>query len=334
MIYTFSNSFFDDLNEKNLDLLDKIWSNSKGRHFLFIGSEVNLNTIKSSFWFLSLRKSNQDQIDQQFIASAQSGRKKVNKTPFSLIEASEVLCKPLTIILENMEYDAHFINAIIEKNKSGSLIKEHYDKGWLVFTNGGGNNIPNVINGMKDRFEKNKTEFPKDSSAYIRAFAIIDSDKKYPSAAEVVDDRIPFLDFIKRNVPYHVMLKREMENYLPDEIYDEILENENFKKSFLALNPSQKDYFDLEKGFPDRNFNQLDTEIQSLYNDIDEESKKNFRKEKLTFYKKDGKKDSFKARFSQLFLSRNITKENLERRAKSTNENELKDILQKINDLL
>ena len=334
MNYTFSNSFFDDLNENNLDLLDKIWSNSKGRHFLYIGSEENLVTIKSSLWFSNLRKSNQDQIEQQFVASAQSGRKRVNKNTFSLIEASEVLCKPLTIILENIEYDAHFINAIIEKNKSGALIKEHYDKGWLVYTNGGGNNIPNVINGMKDRFEKNKAEFPKDSTAYIRAFVIIDSDKKYPSTAEVAEDKIPLLDYIKRNAPFHVMLKREMENYLPDEIYDEISENESFKKSFLALNPSQKDYFDLEKGFPDKNFNQLDTEIQTLYSDIGDESKKVFRKEKLTFHKKDGKKDSFKARFSQLFLSRNITKENLERRAKSTNENELKDILQKINDLL
>jgi hypothetical protein len=38
--------------------------------------------------------------------------------------------------------------------------------------------------------------------------------------------------------------------------------------------------------------------------------------------------------FFQLFVFKNINKENLERRAKSTNQNEFKELLQKINDLL
>ncbi len=340
MIYTFSNSILDSLNEQNLDSLDKIWSSSKGRHFLYIDNEPNLRAIQSTYWFQHLRKSNQAQIEEQFIASATIPKRLPKFTIaadahcFSLTEASEILSKHFTIVLENREYDAHFINAIINNYKEGQLINEHLKKGWIVYANGGGSNIPNEINGMKDRFEKNKTEFPKHSNIYIRAFVIIDSDKKYPSIAEVADDKVPLLDFIKQNAPYHVMLKREMENYLPDEIYNEISRNEDFKKAYIALNPSQKDYFDLEKGFPDKNFNQLDVDIQNLYSNINDESKKVFRKEKLTFYKEDDKKDSFKARFSRLFLSQNITKQNLEMRAKSTNENELKEILQKINELL
>jgi hypothetical protein len=341
MIYTFSNSIFETLNDNDLDSMDKIWSNSKGKHFLFIGNESNFNAIQSSDWFKHLRKSSQDQIEQQYIASTSIGKKNTKfviesntSLYFSLSEAVEVLSKPFTVILENREYDANFLHTIINNYKEGQQIKEHYSKGWLIFGNGGGYNIPNEINGMKDRFDKNKTDFPKQSSVYIRAFVIIDSDKKYPSNAEVADDKMALLDFIKQNSPYHVLLKREMENYLPDEIYNEITNNEDFKKAFLALNPSQKDYFDLEKGLPEKNFNQLETEVQGLYNDIGEDSKKVFRKEKLTFYKEDGKKDSFKARFSQLFLSKKITKENLEKRAKSTNQNEFKELLQKINDLL
>jgi hypothetical protein len=341
MIYTFSNSIFDNLNNDNLDLLDKVWSNSKGKHFLFIGNEQNLNVIKSCDWFHHLRPSNKDQIEQQFIASATIPKKfpkliiaNTDAQYFSLTEASEILSKPFTIVLENREYDAHFMNTIINNYVEGRLIKEHYDKGWLIFGNGAGNNIINEINGMKDRFDKNKTKFPKESTVYIRAFVVIDSDKKYPSTVEVADDKVSLLDFIKVNTPYHVMLKREIENYLPEDIYNEIPQNEDFKNAYKTLNPNQKDYFDLEKGFPDKNFNQLDEGIQSLYNSINDTSKKVFRKEKLTFYKEDGRKDSFKARFSQLFLSKNITKENLEERASSTNKNELKEILQKINDLL
>ena len=125
-----------------------------------------------------------------------------------------------------------------------------------------------------------------------------------------------------------------MENYLPEDIYNEISQNEDFKTAYKTLNSRQKDYFDLENGFPEKNFNQLDAEIQSFYSDMSDASKKVFRKGKLTFYKEEGKKDNFKARFPKLFLSPNITKDNLERRAKSTNENELKEILQKISDLL
>lgn len=340
MIYTFSNSIFDNLNNDNLDLLDKVWSNSKGKHFLFIENEQSLNAIKSSDWFQHLRKSNQAQIEKQFLVSATIPKKLPKFTIaadihcFSLTEASEILSKPFTIVLENREYDAHFMNTIINNYAEGQLIREHYNKGWLIFGNGAGNNIVNEINGMKDRFDKNKTQFPKTSTVYIRAFVIIDSDKKYPSTAEVAEDKVSLLDFIKANAPYHVMLKREIENYLPEDIYNEIPQNEDFKNAYKALNPNQKDYFDLEKGFPDKHFNQLDADIQSFYGDLTDSSKKVFRKEKLTFYKGDGKKDSFKARFSQLFLSKNITKVNLEKRAASTNKNEFKELLQKINDLL
>lgn len=364
MIYSFSNTIFDSLNENssdlldkiwsnskdrhflheyNLDLLDVIWSNSKGRHFLLIDTIQNFDVIRNSQWYKHLRESNQKQIENQFIASAQLGKTQkrngiiishLEENTFSLTEASEILCKPFTIILENMEYDANFINTIIEKYKEGQEIKKHYNNGWLVYHNGGGSSIPNVINGMKDRFEKNKSQFPKKSNIYLRTFVIIDSDKTYPSTAEIAEDKTSLLAFIKDNTPCHVMLKREIENYLPDEIYDEIPDNEDFKTLYLTLDSTQKDFFDLEKGFPDKNFTQLDSNLQKLYNNVNDTAKKLFRKGGITFYKENGKKDNFKVRFSSLFLSKNITRENLERRAMSTNSNELQEILQKINDLL
>lgn len=349
MIYTFSNLLFEELQENDLDLLDTLWNCSRGRHFLFIGNLSNLESIKQSNWYISLRQSNKDQIDQQFIASAQLGKNlkktnicKKNSTHFSLEEAIAILCNPLTIILENIENDANFINAIIKCYAEGKEIDRHYKNGWLVYTNGGGNNIQNVINGMKRRFEENKSVFPKNSTDYLRVFVIIDSDKKFPSQNEVAADKVPLLDFIKKNTNnhYHVMLKREMENYLPSEIFAEIPNNEAYKKAYFNLSDIQKDFFDLEKGFPDKNFDQLDEEIQNLYSAVnknakeDADAKKLFRKGGFVFYKTDGKKDNFKAQFPSLFLSKNITKSNLEKRAHSTNPSELKEILQKINDLL
>jgi hypothetical protein len=340
MTYSFSNDIFQNPNEKHLDLIDKIWHTSKDRHFLFIGDTENYNIIKDSEWYSYLRKSNKEEIDNQVVASLNIGKNKKKllisnqeTTAFSLIEAYEILNKPLSIILENMEYDRYFIDALIKNFKElGQKIKKFYDNGWLTYENGGGSNIASVINGLKDRFEKNKHDFPKESHFYLRTLIIIDSDKRFPIEQEVAKDRMVMLAIIKENSHYHVTQKREIENYLPDEIFNEISGNDDFKRAYLKLKPIQKDFFDLEKGFPfDKNFEQLDEGIRDLYNDIDETDKKTFRKESMQFIKIDGKKDSFKARFPMLFESKNITRKNLEARA---NSKELEIILQKINDLL
>jgi len=218
-----------------------------------------------------LRKSSQNQIDEQFTASLQIGKKEkkmvisnTGNDSFSLKEAVDLLQRPLTVILENIEYDKYFIDALIRCFDIGKKIKYHYDNGWLVFTNGGGNNIINVLNEMKERFEKNKSIFPKPSSTYLRTFVIIDSDKKYPSKNEVSEHKKNLLEKIQQCSPYHVVLKREIENYLPTDIYIEIPNNDEYKTAFLDLTPVQKDYFDIEKGFPNKNFNQLDPEIISI----------------------------------------------------------------------
>lgn len=340
MTYSFSNDIFQNPNEKHLDLIDKIWHTSKDRHFLFIGDNENYNIIKDSEWYNHLRQSHKEEIDNQVVASINIGRNKKKflisnqeTSSFSLIEAYEMLHKPLSIILENMEYDRYFIDALVRNfNELGAKIKKYYDNGWLNYTNGGGSNIVNVIHGLKDRFDKNKSDFPKESQTYLRTLIIMDSDKRFPIEQEVANDKMDKLAIIKQNSDYHVMLKREIENYLPDEIFNEIADNNDFKRAYLKLKPVQKDFFDLEKGFPsDKNFDQLEEGIRDLYNDINEIDKKAFRKESMQFFKIDGKKDSFKARFPMLFESKNITRKNLEARA---NSNELEKILQKINDLL
>ncbi len=340
MTYSFSNDIFQNPNEKHLDLIDKIWHTSKDRHFLFIGDTENYKIIKDSEWYSYLRKSNKEEIDKQVVASLNIGRNKKKllisnqeTAAFSLIEAYEMLHKPLTVILENKDYDRHFIDAMVRSFKElGQKIKKFYDNGWLTYENGGGSNIVSVINGLKDRFEKNKSDFPKESQIYLRTLIIIDSDKRFPINQEVADDKMTTLSIIKQNSDYHVMLKREIENYLPDEIFNEIAGNDDFKRAYLKLKPVQKDFFDLENGFPhDKNFDKLEEGICSLYNDISDAEKKTFRKESMQFIKIDGKKDNFKARFPMLFESKNITRKNLEARA---NSNELEIILQKINDLL
>mgnify|MGYP006927982336 CR=1 FL=1 len=77
-----------------------------------------------------------------------------------MTEAEAILTASLKIILEHIEYDAYFLNAILRcYPKWGRKIIEHKDKGWVEYTNGGGENIANVITELKTRFETQKNIF-------------------------------------------------------------------------------------------------------------------------------------------------------------------------------
>lgn len=337
MIYTFTDCFFSSLGESEIKILDRLWHNSKDRHQLYL---KNLESIKSTTWYQELRPSYKKEIETLYIASAQVPKKSnkitissiTSEDCYSLIEAEAVLTTPFKIIFENIEYDAYFLESIIHcYPRLGQKIIEHKKNGWLEYCNGGGENIANVLVSLKERFESQKSEFPKDSYRYVRGFVLLDSDKQYPN-----DSTEKSLHTIVKQsgLAYWILQKREKENYLPIEVFEEIEKNDDFIKSIKRLKPPQLDYFDLEKGFPDKNFTQLDPEIQNLYVLISEEDKNIFRKNKLTFYKIDEKKDSFKARFSKLFSSNMVTTESMERRASSTNKDELRQIIEKINELL
>lgn len=340
MIYTFTSNFFQGLDDSMTNALDKLWHNIKDRHILYL---TDIETIESSSWYDGLRESNQKELQNLFINSANIPKKSnkitissnSSENEYTLSEAAEILVSSAKVILENVQYDAYFLDKIISLYpKWGEKIEEHKKKGWLEYLNGGGENIQNVIAALKERFERQKSFiFPKESYKYIKAFILLDSDKTYPN-----DPTVKSLQTIvsASGFSFRILAKREKENYLPIEIYSEIPDNEKFIAAVGRLNssPNMLDFFDLEKGFPDKNFTQLDLNIQALYRNLSDADKQTFRKEKLTFYKQDRKKDSFKSRFSELFLSQRITKENLEQRASSTGKDELQEILQKIYDLL
>ncbi len=342
MVYTFTKDVFINLDVSNTKLLDKIWFSSRGKHSLFIRNEEEYQFIIKSNWYKGLRKSNQEDIDLQFVNSFNINKKvsklvisSKNQDAYSLVEAIAILEKPLTIILEHIEYDKYFIDALFNNFSLGKKLNKYYAKGWLEFANGGGSNTPKVLKIMKNRFDKNKADFPKDSSVYVRSFVIIYSDKKFPSTEVVSEEKKKLFDSIKRDSHFHVTLKREMENYLPDEVFNTIQNNKKFVEAYLRLNSTQKDFFDIEKGFPrNKNFNSLDVNIRNLYDGVSDRDKETFRNEHIVFFKEERKKVNFKATYPKLFISDKISQANLKARAKSTDENELTAILQKINNLL
>jgi hypothetical protein len=247
---------------------------------------------------------------------------------FDLEEAKRFFNQPFIVVLENSFNDSFFLESLMKnfKSQSKALIR-HKENGWLIYNNAGGfNNIINLFRGIMNNFKN----LPKEKHKYLKCFVLVDSDKEFPNQA-TKPSRQTLFDFLGRIcVPYHELEKREMENYMPDETLNTLKNNQEYLNAYLRLTPIQKDYFDLENGFPNNRFDQLDPEVQKLYSSISQEDYQTLRK-----YRFEPNKD-FKSLFPKLFSNSTVTQETLTNRVafQLQDPDELKTILIKISNSL
>lgn len=246
---------------------------------------------------------------------------------FSLEDGIYYLEQPAIVLLENVLYDRPFINAILRTFKATTIL-EAKDKGWLKYQGAGGTNmIINTINAtLAENPRKNPTKF-------LRTLVIIDSDKK--SLEELLGNtQQNIADFcIEHSISYHILYKREIENYLPDVLMRQLpTELQNAIQAFCRLSEEQRDFYDLEKGF--HNKNKGHKNIPSIFETLTEPQHNLLRKgfhrtgksEKVTYIAKQ--------QLPLLFDSQNLTKKDLTDRIKHQNNQELSTIIEKIKQLL
>jgi hypothetical protein len=242
---------------------------------------------------------------------------------FNLVESIRYLNQPVSIILENSNNDKYFLEALFKNFKTRSKqINKHIKAGDLVYVMAGGKeNIQHLLTAKLDEFKY----LPKEKHKYLRAIVIFDSDKLFPSPNSSNNKLIDSLTDLE--ISYHELEKREMENYMPDIIFFNI--NDEFCRKYLEMNPIQKDFFDIQNGFKDKDINDFPVPIQELYNQMSDDNFSYFRKNEFQI------EGSFKADFPKFFLSDDVNQENLKHRVShQENPNELEEILDKINQLL
>jgi hypothetical protein len=256
-----------------------------------------------------------------------------NHNEYNMAEAIRFFMQPLSILLENSKNDACFIEAIIEHFDNTTKIKEHIQNGWIQFENAGG--CDNIINFLDAKMQSFNNMPKADKATYIRCFVLIDSDKKYAndplSASKRKTKR--FLD--DNHIPSQILIKRNMENYVPTEIFNDIqdktLQIQNWINAYKALDTPQKDFLDISKGFSKKNNdgtskkdrNTINQETNNLYQNLDSQS--------FDSLNKGFDIGDFKEIFPTYFKYRAVTEETLKARA---NSDELESIIRKINDLL
>lgn len=341
-------SVFENSDFKGLNYLFQILSwyptGSRPRYNLFVNSEAILNT-KNYKLLSGIENEFKEFIDSEFDRYVtESGRSKkrdytisyANKVGvLNIEEAIRFFNQPISIILENNKNDAYFIKAIIYHFDEKGIAIEHLKNGWIRFENAGGcSNIKNFIEGELKIFDDLASRNNKVLETYFRGLVIIDSDKSHNADNNKPQHTVLKNYLSSKNIDFHFLTKRMMENYMPDEVFEELESSQidiNLKawiSVYRYLTDEQKDYLNIYSGFSKEldlfgSRKPIDPAILSLY----AISTTNF-----NILDKGFKYPDFKNSFSELFFkSTRINKHTLKYRANST---ELQDILDKIYKLL
>lgn len=293
MIVTIKEDIFSDPKHNN-ELDDFLPFFKKGKHRFHLRHFQELKAFENSEWKKGLNQSTKDLLMEslEFVGA----RKKEiivseieNENFFKLSEAHQYLDKNLFILVEQVEYEKPFILKIFQEFDENKDLIKALQNGWLDFYNGAGSNIESVIKEKLKKDDSTSPLFIKPLHKYLRFFVIKDSDKEYcliEMDGEIKQQTLPENKtkyLTDNNVPYHILYKREKENYIPDRIYNSFLQStkrkdkrKDFAKVYLKMNEHQKDFLDIEKGFtiPKSNpkavkdRNNLQEEIKNLYSDI------------------------------------------------------------------
>lgn len=333
MLFSFTKELFED--DDNLKLLNKVWYTHSENHTFFQSNIDDIEATEQSQWFQELNEIEKTVYKTAIAASVNSTGKKTVEIgrEYTLDEAWHYLAEPVRIILENGVNDKPFVQSLFRCFRQDSkLILKKIENRLLTFEMGGGSGIRHTLEGLMDGLKISC--LTKSSHEYLRCFVILDSDKSHPNE-ELKQGTVNLITFLeKHKISYHVLEKREMENYIPNEVLGEVIANREFIDAYLRLSPKQQDYFDLEKGLPDIHFEQLPNEIQNLFQEVSSEDKKVFRKNDLKKFTGDNN-DDFKSCFPKLFDSVHVTKARLIERTKHQSDpHELKAIINKVRELL
>jgi len=233
------------------------------------------NELIDSQWI----KSNKEIIEKSYVESEWQSKKRhslmitITKTTYSdkklsPDDAYKCLSKPVYVVVENATSDGFFLDAMITAFKRSDLEKDK-DKLWQYYQMGGKGEVEKCVEMIRKR-----------TTGLMRVIIITDSDCKYPGEiSETIKKVKDYCDKVK-DIPYKILLKREVENYLPIEsIGKEQFEVEHKKTfdAFISLTHEQKDFFDMKEGFKKKKKNnKAILGVQSeLYKDVHEDTLKN-----------------------------------------------------------
>lgn len=176
---------------------------------------------------------------------SKSGEAETKNKVFTREEAIVYLLQPLSLLVENSVNDAHFLRALFKAYATLESLRDAESNNELQFVNAGGcMNVENFIKAQVAHY-KGKIKF-------LRYWVLLDGDKRFPTDAVNKYNKVT-AKLKDWNVEYHILNKRSMENYMPDDAIEQmrIKTNADWINAYRSLSEEQKDYFNIAGGFYD-----------------------------------------------------------------------------------
>ena len=231
------------------DALDRILDHFLSeRHRWEIG---DVDAIKLSPWLSAgdrVSRRNTEILEKCFVAAAHAPHRLMHtlqvtidltsNAPNRLAPADAIayLAMPAIVIVENEESDGTFLNAIITAYGRTEL-RFAFQSRWIELDHAGG------YGEIEKRIQRylERTQGPK------RVLVIADSDRLSPGHESQTFKKIDSACTIL-GVPYIVLAKRTIENYLPVGALQRSPKTGCYQ-AFLKLTPQQRDHYGMKKGF-------------------------------------------------------------------------------------
>jgi hypothetical protein len=152
-------------------------------------------------------------------------------------DACRCLDKPACVVVENSESDGNFILAMIHAFNRKELLNAHTEQWWEFRHLGGFGEV-----------EKQVSQIIAVTYGPLRIFVLADSDCLYKGHITQTSEKVK--DYcVSENIPYHILNKRKIENYLPIGILQKKFDRKSILQAFFRLTQEQKDFYEMKGGF-------------------------------------------------------------------------------------
>lgn len=192
-------------------------------------------------------------------------------TVLSLKDAVGFLQRPFRILVEDNVADRNFVLAVA-MSESRKVLIEGESKNWVTFEHGGGS-------GMAQRAEL----YCASRFESLRTWVLADSDALAPGLQSTQANSVARA--CGQNIPFHLLLRRAIENYLPVAALEHWAEHSPMPASqrvgrkqrvrvLKTLKPEQRHHYNMKEGFKgDANRSDKD-DAKALYEDVPLQSRR------------------------------------------------------------
>lgn len=224
--------------------------------------EVDASRLRSTKWFASTRATRRQLLMQASSTPPVRGRARgraLHSKRYSVnnaveCEVAEKLAHTsLTILVEDREADGRLLELIVDE-----LAPPEMQRVWRAAVSPPSVRVDSSggIGSMQARLERALADAHGEGRP-ARVFVLCDSDRRWPGDedAEGTKVAIRVRAFCEaQDVPCHVLCKRTVENYIPDQVFRELLDDPEWTsrhatiRALLDLNATQRDHLPIKDG--------------------------------------------------------------------------------------